>query len=151
MVLDREEPVGDRDEDLVRHAHQLPHEPPLLPDAADVLQHRVGDGEPEGPVGEGQGSARRDPHVRDAREGAAEVLPFPEAGGHDGLLVGVAPLEHVRGVRHHVGNPDVQDAVARRRRAALQERLIDLVAGDDGDFVAQAPRWRRLVELLIVV
>jgi len=80
VVLDGEEPVWHRDEHLVGHAHQFAHEALLLADAADVLQHRVGNGVPEGPVGERQRSARRDAHVLDARESPAEVLPLAEAG-----------------------------------------------------------------------
>ena len=74
VVFDREEAVRDRDEDLVRHAQQFAHEAPLLVEAADVLEHRVGNGETEGPVGEGQRAVRRDSDIFDAREGAAEVL-----------------------------------------------------------------------------
>lgn len=151
VVLDGEESVRDSDEYLVRHAHQLAHETPLLVEAADVLQHRVRHGETERPVGEGQRAVRRDSDILDAREGAAEVLPFPEARGDYGLLVRVAPLEHVRGAGHHVRNADVQDPVARRRRAALQECLVDLVARGYGDPVAQTARWRRLVKFFVVI
>ena len=127
MVLDGEEPVWHRDEHLVGHAHQFAHEALLLADAADVLQHRVGNGVPEGPVGERQRSARRDAHVLDARESPAEVLPLAEAGRDDRLRVGVTPLQHVRRAGHHVGNADIQDAVARRRCATLHECSVDLV------------------------
>ena len=125
--LDREPPIGRRQEHAPADAERLRHEEPLPLDVSHVLDHRVRVDDVERLVAERE-RATVALDVGDIRIPEAEARAFVEAEGRDPLTPGVELLEDVVRPTARLApfgtEPDLVDADIENRRVGGRTQLV---------------------------